>query len=100
MTMTHFVVIVLFVVGYMYMRNRSDNAKFQAEMDRINALDIERKKIELTKLQSNRDKYKTNHVLHLLLSLFTLSIWVIPWFLIARSNANKRDKVDKFINAI
>lgn len=44
--------------------------------------------IELSKLE----KYKTNHILHLLLSLITAGFWIPVWFLVALSNANERMK--------
>lgn len=100
MSLSQFIVITLIVVVIIYLRDRSENEKFKKEVERIQGLDIERKKIELMKLQSNLDKYKTNHILHLLLSLFTISIWIIPWFLISRSNASKREKINQFISAI
>lgn len=31
----------------------------------------------------------TSHVLHLLLSVFTLGIWIIVWFFVAQSNASQ-----------
>lgn len=42
---------------------------------------------------------KTNHVLHLLLTIFTAGVWVIPWILIAASNAGKRSKLRDQIEA-
>lgn len=39
-----------------------------------------------------RDPFETNHILHLLLTVFTLGLWAPVWFFIAWSNANKRTK--------
>jgi len=41
------------------------------------------------------DKFKTNHILHLLLSIFTLSVWVIIWLLCAASNVSQRNLIRK-----
>lgn len=38
---------------------------------------------------------KTNHVLHLLLSVFTVGLWLIPWFIIAGVNERKRINAKK-----
>ena len=45
-------------------------------------------------LVSRRNDYKTSHVLHLLLSVFTLGIWVPVWIIVALSNAIERGKID------
>lgn len=71
-----------------------------AEIERIKSLDIERKKIELMKLQGKLNEYKTSHVLHLLLSIFMLGLWIIPWFLIAQSNASRRSQIQELIDTI
>lgn len=36
------------------------------------------------------DSKKTNHILHLLLSIITAGIWLIVWLLIADQNSHKR----------
>lgn len=100
MSLTGFITVVVIAVAILYFKDKKENEEFQKELDRISALDIERKKIEIMKLQNEKDKYKTNHVLHLLLSIFTVSLWIIPWFFIAQANSKKREKVDKFISAI
>jgi hypothetical protein len=38
-------------------------------------------------------KYKTNHVLHLLLSLLTVGGWTIIWFIVAADNTDKRNRI-------
>jgi len=47
-----------------------------------------------------RERYKTNHILHLLLSLITVGLWVPVWVLVAVSNWNERVKVDKKLKEI
>ena len=49
---------------------------------------------------SRRDDYKTSHVLHLLLSVFTLGIWVPVWIIVALSNAIERKKIDRALGKI
>ena len=51
-------------------------------------------------LVSRRDDYKTSHVLHLLLSVFTLGIWVPVWIIVALSNAIERGKIDRELGKI
>lgn len=95
-----YITIGILVIAYFFYKEMKANKSFQNEMDRISSLDTERKKIEIVKLQTKRESYKTNHVLHLLLSIFTLSLWVIPWFFIAQSNGKKRYMIDRYIEAI
>ena len=42
-------------------------------------------------------KKKTNHVLHLLLSIITAGIWIIFWILVAASNGSENKSIDKMI---
>ena len=51
-------------------------------------------------LVSRRDDYKTSHVLHLLLSVFTLGIWVPVWIIVALSNAIERKKIDRELGKV
>ena len=39
------------------------------------------------------DKFKTNHILHLILSLFTAGFWLIIWAIVAASNTNEANKI-------
>lgn len=51
----------------------------------------------MTELQllMRMEKYKTNHILHLLLSVLTAGFWIPVWVIVAISNANERAKVNK-----
>ena len=42
-------------------------------------------------------KKKTNHILHLLLSIITAGIWIIVWILVAASNGSENRAIDKGI---
>lgn len=49
--------------------------------------------LELTKLQ----KYRTSHLLHLVLSIITAGFWIPVWLLVTISNANERQKAERRI---
>jgi hypothetical protein len=49
--------------------------------------------LELAKIQ----KYRTNHLLHLVLSIITAGFWVPVWLLVTISNANERQKAERRI---
>ena len=38
-------------------------------------------------------KYKTDHVLHFIISLITAGLWIPIWFLVAQKNASKRASI-------
>ena len=46
------------------------------------------------------NKYKTNHILHLLLTLLTGGLWLIVWIIIADYNATKRRKIEEELDVI
>ena len=50
-------------------------------------------------LVAKRNDYRTGHVLHLLLSIVTAGLWIPIWLLVAISNANERQKIDKKLKA-
>ncbi len=41
------------------------------------------------------DRHKTNHILHVILSIFTLSFWMIVWAFVAASNVKERNIIRK-----
>ena len=43
-------------------------------------------------LQDKLSQYRTNHLLHFILSLFTLGLWIPVWLIVSISNANERRK--------
>lgn len=51
----------------------------------------------MTELQllMRRERYKTNHILHLLLSVLSAGLWVPLWILVALNNGIERQKVDR-----
>jgi hypothetical protein len=38
-------------------------------------------------------KFKTNHILHLFLSLLTVGLWLIVWFVLSADNTDKRNRI-------
>ena len=56
----------------------------------------------MTELQllAKRQKYETSHILHLLVSVLTFGAWVPVWLIVALSNANERQKVDRKLKQI
>lgn len=45
-------------------------------------------------------KKKTNHVLHLILSICTGGLWIIVWGLVSSSNNRHNNAIDKKMNSI
>ena len=52
---------------------------------------------DIEKMESELEKAKTSHVLHLLLSIVTGGIWLIVWVVIGASNGSKRKKLEPMI---
>ena len=46
-------------------------------------------------LLAKRAEHRTNHILHLLLSVLSVGLWTPIWLLVTVSNANERSKIDK-----
>lgn len=55
---------------------------------------------QLKAMQLISQKKKTMHILHLILSLFTGGLWVLPWIIISISNSNENHKIDKRLDAL
>ena len=45
-------------------------------------------------------KAKTNHILHIILTVLTYGVWMPVWIIIAYNNAKKRDVLEKEINRL
>jgi hypothetical protein len=83
----------LFFLGW-YIFNK--NKKQKHEVERIKSLSTEDKKIYLMKAQMNLDKYKTNHILHFIVSILCIGVWII----ISHNNTVKRREIEKLIEEI
>lgn len=46
------------------------------------------------------ERYRTNHILHLLFSVLTAGFWVFVWLLVTINNANERMKSQKRIDSL
>jgi hypothetical protein len=51
-------------------------------------------------LLAERGTCNTSHILHLILSLITMGIWIVPWVIIAVSNKMERTRIDSRIRSI
>jgi len=47
----------------------------------------------IIKLERKYNSYRTNHILHLILSLLTLGIWVVIWGLVTLHNHGMRSRI-------
>lgn len=52
-------------------------------------------KIKLTEINEQIAKQKVNHILHLLLSVFTAGVWLIVWILISISSSIEIKRLKK-----
>jgi len=62
------------------------------ERNKMSASDIE---YEIDILKDKLATTKVNHILHLLLSIFTAGIWIIVWILISISVASEKSSYKK-----
>lgn len=46
-------------------------------------------------INAELSEYKTNHLLHLLLSIITMGLWLIVWVIVSISNSSERRKIKK-----
>jgi hypothetical protein len=95
--MSGFVIIWLIVIGVLLYRYYENDKVLGEKLERLKSLPIEEKKLEIMKLQTLMTKYQTSHVLHFLICIFSIGLWVIPWFLIANNNSSKRSEIEKLI---
>ena len=51
-------------------------------------------------IEIKKQQYKTNHVLHLLLSIFTVGLWIPIWIIVGLSNSIEKKKLDHKITKI
>lgn len=59
--------------------------------------------VRMMEMQHNAAKivmFKTNHVLHLLLSLISAGIWIPVWLIVTLSNAIERAKANSKIKKL
>ena len=54
--------------------------------------------LDIQKMERTYGEAKTNHILHLLLSLISAGIWIVVWLLVANANSRKQKKLGKLID--
>lgn len=54
--------------------------------------------LDLDKMQREYEKSETNHILHAIISIFSIGFWLIVWLFIALANGSKRKKLEKMID--
>jgi ABC-type phosphate transport system permease subunit len=52
---------------------------------------------ELYKMKLQAGDYKTNHLLHLILTIFTAGAWTIIWAMRYVTNESQREKAEKIV---
>ena len=52
-------------------------------MDKYNEIELQKLRIQ---------KHKTNHILHLLISIITAGLWVPIWFMVSITNSISRNQ--------
>lgn len=57
-------------------------------------------KIDKILLKDRLERYRTNHILHLLLTIFTGGIWFWVWMLVTISNALERSRIERLIRGL
>ena len=64
-----------------------------------NKLKNYRREIRLEVIEAEKllDDTRTNHVLHLLLTLITFGLWAFAWIVVAYTNNTKRTKLKEVI---
>lgn len=72
----------------------------KVRIEGMKTLPVDEKQFQLMKLQAQKEKFKTNHILHFLLSLATIGLWVIPWFLVSFTNSLHKNNVERIIDNI
>lgn len=56
--------------------------------------------ILIRRLEYNIHEQKTNHILHLLLSLITAGIWLPIWLLVAFNTQSKKATLERKLNKL
>lgn len=80
---------------------RSGKARNKRKMENeINSMSEEKKAREITRLTSELQQSKTNHILHLILSIVTAGIWVPIWLVVTIIDQSKRKKINNRIQMI
>ena len=64
------------------------------EFQKFQGMTPEQRQLEMLRMQEMVKKYQTSHLLHLVITIFCLGLWIIPWIIIANQNAAYRKKYE------
>ena len=87
---------IVISIGFVALNIVEDKKK----VERIKNMTHEQKVLEVAKLSKELDKYNTSHLLHLVLSFFTLGGWLFVWALVSVSNSDGRRRVESLMKEI
>lgn len=77
------------------------NQFFKNYRSKINDMSIEERNLVFVKIQSEIEQRRTNHILHLLLSIFTGSFWFfLVWLPVGIKNRYSRKKWESLQRSI
>ncbi|WP_455206562.1 hypothetical protein [Kaarinaea lacus] len=54
--------------------------------------------LELKKAERDYENSKTNHILHAIISIFSIGAWVVVWIIIALTNNARRVKLESLMD--
>lgn len=89
----------LILAAYIYMKI-SKSKELKSYKERMMGLSPEMRQFELVRLQGSLSEYKTNHILHFLISVFTGSLWVPVWIVIAFLARGHKKNIMKYIASV
>ena len=61
-------------------------------------LEMFRKQAVINEMYAKVDRHKTNHILHLILSIISLGMWIWIWCAVSADNCIKRNRILKKYN--
>lgn len=94
------IVLAVVVLAGLVFEQIAKSRDLKREIARISSLGLEQKKLEFMRLQMKMACYNTNHILHLLLSILTAGIWIVPWVFISWANPVCRKDINRVVGAV
>lgn len=62
------------------------------------SLEMFKKQIDKQEMYADLDRHKTNHTLHVILTVVTFGMWIFGWCIVASNNCDKRNVILKRYN--
>ena len=62
---------------------------------KVKTMNNAQRQLTMSKIGTDIDKCRTNHLLHLILSLFTFGFWIIIWILVIAHNIQTKKRLEK-----